>query len=223
MTGTDAVNAALKLCGLRIPTTAQQEEALATLNRMLGLWSANPLRTFPHVVEENLALVAGTATYTIGSGGAFNTVRPIRIATAFLRDSANVDYPLDPTMSREDYALIADKVSQRRPDRIYYAPEYPLGKLHFDAPPDAAYTLRLYAWKPLTAIATLGTTVTLPGEYEKTLIFALAVDLAPTYNVALDATVVQQAIGALVTLENLNRQPTPYARHDPAITRVLWR
>ena len=223
MTGETLVDAALRLCGIRIPTTAQQEDALASANRMLGLWSANPLRKFPHVVEEDFTLTAGDAVYTIGSSGDFNTTRPMRIVSAWLRDSSNVDYPLDPAMSLEDYAQLADKSSRRRPDRLYYAPEYPLGKVHFDAPPDAAYTFRAYSWKPLTAIASLATSLSLPGEYEKTLVFALAIDLAPEFSVALDTTVTQQAVGALVTLENLNRPAIPYARHDRALLRDMRR
>lgn len=222
MTGQDLVDRALRLCGIRIATTTQQEDALDVLNQLLASWSAERLLV-PAVVEEDFTLVAGTISYTIGSGGTFNTTRPMRIATAYLRDSSSVDTDVDPTMSREDYALITDKSSRARPTRLYYAPEYPLGKIFFDAPPDAAYTFHAYSWKPLTAIATLGTTVSLPGEYEKVLVFSLAVDLAPEYSVALDATVIQQAVGGHVSLRDLNRPPVPFARMDAALTRDLWR
>jgi hypothetical protein len=222
-TARDHVKAALRLCGIRLPTETQQEEGLSRLNRLLAAWSAERLMTFPHVVEESFTLVAGTATYTIGAAGTFNTVRPMRIPTAFLRDSSAIDFWLDTTMSLDDYAQIADKVTRARPARLYYAPEAPLGKIHFDTPPDAAYTFRAYSWKPLSAIATLDTASALPGEYEKVLVYSLAVDLAPEYSVALDQTVIQQAVGGHASLRDLNRPAIAYARHDPALVRALLR
>lgn len=222
-TGRDIVTAAFRKCGLRITSETQKTDALARLNDLLSSWASHPLRAIPAVVEESLSLVAGTATYTWGSGGTFNTTRPLRIAAAFLRDSANVDHPLDTTMSLEDYALIADKVSRARPARVYYAQEYPLGKVYFDAPPDAAYTFKTFSEKPLSSIATLDTTVNLPDEYERTLVHNLAVELAPEFNIALDQTVIQLATGGVVALENRNRRPVPLARVDAALTRALWR
>ena len=177
----------------------------------------------PTVVDESFTLVAGTAVYTIGSGGTFATTRPIRIVEAYIRDSASVDTPVDPTMSLDEWSRIADKSTRGRPARLYYATEYPLGKIHFDLPPDAAYTLRVWSWKPLSAIATLDTSVSLPGEYEKALRFSLAADLAPEFSVALDSTVLQQAVGAHVTLRTLNSGPPQPARLDAALVRELWR
>src|SRR5688572_8871221 len=47
------------------------------------------------ITQDNLALTAGTVSYTIGSGGAFNTTRPVKIVNAFVRDSSNYDTPVD--------------------------------------------------------------------------------------------------------------------------------
>ena len=216
------MSGALRLCGIRLATETQLETAFTVLNQMLASWSAERLMV-PSVVDESFTLVAGTAVYTIGSSGTFNTTRPMRIIDAYLRDSASIDYPVDPEMSLDEWSRIADKTTRARPERLYYATEYPLGKIHFDVPPDAAYTFRVWSWKPLTEIATLDTSVVLPGEYAKVIRFSLAVDLAPEFNVALDSTIIQQAVGAHVTLRNLNR-PTPApARLDPALTRELLR
>lgn len=174
-------------------------------------------------MDEEFTLTAGDAIYTIGSSGDLNTTRPIRIVEGYIRDSASVDTPLDPTMSLDEWSRIADKSTRGRPARLYYATEFPLGKIHLDVPPDAAYTLRLWSWKPLSSLATLATSVSLPGEYEKVLRFSLAADLAPEYNVALDSTVLQQAVGGHVTLRTLNSGPPTPARCDPALTRVLLR
>jgi hypothetical protein len=216
------VTGALNLGGIRLPTSTNLSDGLTVLNRMLASWSAERLLV-PYVTDESFTLTAGTAVYTIGSSGTFNTTRPIRIVDGYVRDTANVDTPVDPTMSLDEWARIADKATRGRPERLYYAPEYPLGKIHLDLPPDLAYTLRLWSWKPLSSIATLDTTVSLPGEYEELIVLSLAVKLAPGHNVALDATVIQQAAGAHATLRTLNAPVPAPARHDPALTWALLR
>ena len=222
MTARDIVQRALGLCGIRQSTEAQQTAALVVLNDLLASWSAERLMV-PVVIEESFTLTAGTAVYTIGPVGAFDTVRPMRIMSAFLRDASSVDHPLDIALSLEDWGLIADKASRRRPDALYYRPDFPQGTITFDAPPDAAYTLNLYTWKPLTDLPELDAAFEMPGEYAKVVRFSLAVDLAPEYSVALDPTVIQQATGGHVSLRNLNSQPVPRARMDPALTRALLR
>lgn len=221
-TARELVTASLRLCGIRIATETQLTEAFSRLNNLLASWSAERLLV-ASVVDESFTLVTGTASYTIGSSGTFNTTRPMRITTGFLRDSSSVDSEIDPSMSLQEYVAITDKISRGRPTRLYYAPEYPLGKISFDVPPDAAYTFRVFSWKPLSAIATLDTSISLPGEYEKVLRFSLAVDVAPEYSVALDQTVIQQAAGAHMTLRNLNRPPIAPARLDAALVRNLAR
>ena len=74
-----------------------------------------------------------------------------------------------------------------------------------------------------SALATLDTSASLPGEYEKALRFSLAADLAPEFSVALDSTVLQQAVGAHVSLRTLNSGPPTPARMDAALTRDLRR
>jgi hypothetical protein len=118
---------------------------------------------------------------------------------------------------------ISDKTLKGKPERLYFAPEFPLAKIHFDLAADAAYTLRIFSWKPLVPINSLDTTVVLPPEYVKAMRLSLAVDLAPELGVQLENTVVQQAVGAHLTVRNLNREPLAQARHDAAIVTELAR
>ena len=96
--------------------------------------------------------------------------------------------------------------------------------MHFDAPPDIAYTFVVFSWKPLTSFADLDTTtVVLPGQYFKALRFHLAVDLAAELGVALDNTVIQQTIASREIIKNLNPPPVAPARFESGITRQLLR
>lgn len=221
-TAQDIIEAAFRLCGISIPTSGQLNDGLESLNEMVALWSAERLM-IPNLVEEPFTLVVGTAVYTIGASGTFNTVRPMKIESSYLRDASNIDTLVDSTMSLNEYNRISDKTIRVRPSRLYYAPEFPLGKIHFDAPPDAAYTFRLFSWKPLSDLATLATSVSLPAEYIKAMRLSLAVDFSPELNVILDRTVIEQAIGAHITIRNLNKAPVSSVSFDEAITRELAR
>lgn len=47
-----------------------------------------------HITEITHTLVASTGSYTIGSGGDINTTWPVKIQSAFIRDSNNYDTPI---------------------------------------------------------------------------------------------------------------------------------
>ena len=50
-------------------------ECLAELNTMIESWETQRLTCYS-VTQESFSLTASTGTYTIGSGGTFNTARP---------------------------------------------------------------------------------------------------------------------------------------------------
>lgn len=221
-TARSIIEGAFRLCGISSPSITQLENALTVLNDMLALWSAERLMV-PYVVEESFTLTTGISIYTIGAGGDFDTVRPIRIVDAYLRDSANIDYSVITTMSLEEYNSIRDKNTQARPEKLYYSPEYPLGKIHFDSKPDQNYTFKIFSWKPLSSFQDLDANINMPSEYLKTMRLSLAVELAPELNVRLDPLIVQQAVGAHMMIRNLNRPKVPSARHDKLIIMELNR
>src|SRR6266581_5669315 len=79
---------------------ADAERALDQLQKMIDTWSGESLMAFA-ILEQSKLLVVGKAQYTIGQSGApdINAVRPLKIlqgpGRVFLRDTNNVDYPLD--------------------------------------------------------------------------------------------------------------------------------
>jgi hypothetical protein len=82
---------------------------------------------------------------------------------------------------------------------------YPLLTVYLWPAPVTSATLEVHSYKPLTSIATVGTTVALPPEYERALKMLLALDLAPEYEVKLTqipelVANAQQAKQALVGL-----------------------
>lgn len=185
VTGQDIVSGALRLISSLTPGEAingnEAANALVVLNEMLaafsmewGLINATTIESFP--------LIVGQTSYTIGTGGNFNTVRPDTLFNQWILDTvAGIRYPLK-HLSDNEYNAIPLNTIQSIPKGIYYDDQYPLGVLYIYPTAGAAtYTLYLESIKPIMQFTTLNTAMNLPGEYFKALRLLLANDLAPEY------------------------------------------
>ncbi len=194
-TALDIITSAAKLIGVlfKSETLASDEanDALTALNDMLGGWSNDNLITFAYVLE-NFPLT-GAASYTIGSGGAFNTVRPVTIVDAVVR-VGTIDYPLE-LISPEQYQTeIAYKsITSYVPKYITYDNAYPLATIKMYPVPSGGSTLYLQSNKPLTEFATLSATVDLPKGWNEALKYNLALRLAPEYGLKIDPIIAEHA------------------------------
>ena len=199
-------------------TTAQSTTALSTLNNMLGTWGIDGLLV-PYRTLEYFSLVAGQSSYTIGASGNFNTVRPLEIFEAYIRDSSGIDYTLNP-MSQAQYVWIPNKAADGRPTRFYYDPQYSLGKIYFDSEPTAVETLYLISEKAITEIATLATTVALPDFYKEALVYNLGVRIGIDSATPIPKYLAEIAATSKNTIENYiakDKQMRP-ARLDTMLT-----
>ena len=199
-----------------IDGTNKETMAFNTLNRILSLWSAKRLNIH-QITPENFTLTVGAASRTIGSSGNFNTVRPMRILEAYIRDSSGNDYPVDPTMTREEYTALTDKDVSGRPTKLYYRPNYPLGVIYFDYAPSAAEVLYINSWKPLSQIALVTDTLGLPLEYEEHLKWEVAMAMASQFGTQLSQLSYKLAMEARDAIASLNAQPVPEVSFDNAL------
>jgi len=213
VTAQTIIDGAFLLIQISAPQTADRTAGLIVLNDMLGTWGADGLLV-PYMTVENFALIASQQTYTIGSGGDFDTVRPIKIENAYIRDSSNNDYPVEVLMSKKEWNEISLKSTEARPERLYYDPQYPLGKIYFDFTPDAAETLYVDTWKSLTELAATSTSVDLPDMYKRALKYNLAVDLAPIYGRELMPAVISGATESRSVIANINVTQTSEMKID---------
>lgn len=189
-TAQNIIDAAFRKIGHSDPTDTDRTDALENLNNMISSWGAEFLNHY--LVRESLAVVAGDAEYTIGASGDLNTVRPISLAGAFLRDSDGYDRELS-VMSGKEYNSIVSKTAEGIPGFVYFVPEYPLAKIIFDCEPDTSYTVYLDFNKNLTEFTTIATTVSLPPEYKEALVYNLAISLAEDKGIAPTQTVQETA------------------------------
>lgn len=211
----DLVDPILRKLGISTPELSERNDCLVALNNLISSLSAE--RLFIHeVTRENFALTINDAEYTIGSGGDFNTVRPTKIVDAYLRDSTT-DYPLE-IRPIGNYNDIKDKTRDGLPTILYYLQEYPLGKILLNYEPDKAYVLYLNSWKQITEFAKLTTSVSLPLEYKRMLIFNTAVDLASEYDEALSPEVFAIASSSKRALQMVNSKPVQESAFDSALT-----
>ena len=213
-----AMRAATIIAAGENPTAEELDDCLETLNAMLKSWSTRRLLVY-FTTWENFTLVAGTASYAIGSGATWNTARPTRIQGAFVRDSNGMDYPVD-IIGSDRYRRLGLKSNSARPDKLWYNPTFPTGTVYLYATPAAAEALHLWSLKPLTTFTSLTTTIEMPGEYEEAIKYSLAVRLAPEFgkSVSAELALLLENAMAPILAQNAAAQVEPiYA--EPAVAQ----
>lgn len=222
-TAGDIIKRSLRLIGVlaagESPTGDEQGDGLEALNAMLDSWQADRMSIY-FKSELTVATVAGTATYTFGTGGD-NATRPDNVDYVYARDGST-DYELT-ELSDEQYAQISDKDSQALPDSFYFNPKMPQAELTVFPVPDKVYSLRVGTWGKLQSFATAATTVSLPSGYEDALAYSLALRLAPEYGRPASAELVALAQNTRSIIKRANvRKPLVAKNEVGAMTYQSW-
>jgi hypothetical protein len=225
VTGRELVTAALRLLGVVAPgeslAASEATDGLSSINRMLSSWSTEGLLIYA-VTREEFSLVAGTQSYTMGTGATFSTTRPVKINRAMIevQSSPTVEYELR-ILTPEEWAFIPAKdQSSDIPTSLYPEGTYPNETLNLYPKPSAAHKLVLYSQKPLTQISTLDTSISLPPGYEEALVYNGAIRLAPEYGRMLSTEVVAIAGESKSNLKRQNHRPR-FLQVDAALTGGL--
>lgn len=183
MTGLEYIKGALEILGVYSPDNDLEDSdgnlGLRFLNAMLDGWTADVGPVYAET-QESFALTTAKIQYTIGPTGDFVTTRPVNMIRASIRDAQDVDHKLDlqPNSEYQDFALKDPGSSLSW--ALGYNMTFPNVTLLFYPPPDSSYSLRLTSYKALSA-ATLASTYSVPPGYDESIIWNLAVRLAPTY------------------------------------------
>jgi len=185
------ITAAFIKIGIGSPTAAQTASALISLNNMMSMMGAEFL--YPSLIIEDFTLTDGTAEYTIGSGGDLDTTyKPIKIESAFLRDSDSMDWPLR-IISGVDVNSITSKTVEAKPASFYFIPEVTLAKVIFECEADYAYGFHIQSWKNFTEFPLTTTALTVPNEYKEFFVYNLAVSLGEDFDRLISKTVLLRA------------------------------
>lgn len=195
-------------------SSADEQDGLDSLNTMLESWRLERLSCFAQR-QQNFPLVAGTATYTIGPGGNFNTDRPIRLIDAYVLYQT-VSFPV-PLITQEQYDQIPVKAIQGMPTALFYDPQLPLGSITlFPVPYTAGLQLYITSFLEIQSFATVTDALSLPPGYNRALIYNLACELAPIYGKSIPQETAALATIAKRNIKRINYQMQP-AGFDSAL------
>jgi hypothetical protein len=213
----DICERSLRTIGIRDFTdTDRQTEAISALNSMLTSWRKE---LHPVTINESFTVTSGTGSYTIGATGVYVTDRPIKIISAYIKDSSGMDHEVDTTMTQEEYNEIYNKTQTGRPERLYYHKSNALGIIYFDLVPSDTETLYISSLKPYATYTALSDTFLLPLEYEEMVVMNLALRLAPEYFMEAPQTVITLASQLREEIGNENMEPVPLAKMPSELLR----
>lgn len=194
----------------------EQSDALAALNQILESWNLKGLALFR---RENAAytLVPSQQAYSVGSGADFDGARPITLHSAFVT-RGGIDYPLAVLTQAQWNDILQKSTESQLPEAVYYEPTFPDGTLRFWPVPLEALPVTLAIDMQLAVVADINDDLSFPPGYERALLYALAVDLAPEYPaVTLSQSVIDAADEALADIKRANNTQNQPATFDLAL------
>jgi hypothetical protein len=204
MTAHDIIKSALRLIGAigagETPEAAMSADGLEAFQLLVDSWSGQGLMVYAQTKED--FPLTGAASYTIGSGGDFDTGRPESIIDAYV-SMGGLDYPLT-IIDGNKYARIAQKDISGIPSWLFYSPEYPLGIIYIYTLAGTGSTLNIDSLKELTSPTALTTTISFPPGYKLAMKYVLAAHLAPEYGRQVDQAIFKIAVDALDSIKSKN-------------------
>lgn len=167
------------------PSADETNDTLDAVNNMLSSWANDSLLVF-YRPEESFTLSSGVDSYTIGSGGDFDTVRPVHMLNAHI-SLGGIKYQDLSILNDVTYQrYVDDEVNLGAPIYMNYNNNYPLGTIKLNPIPSAGYELTILSEKPLTSL-TLDGVIQLPDGWERAIIFNGAKEIMSEYGQQLDA------------------------------------
>jgi hypothetical protein len=170
------------------PAPADMNLGLRTGNRLIGAWSVNRLLIYS-ITRTVWTLTAGTASYTVGTGGDIDIPRPNNMEgnganVRVINTTQSPTIELGMTMLTDDtyQAVIQKTYSSTYPTSWYYNPTYtqaaPYGTLTFWPIPNVDYLQGVFYSPAAVQQVAIGDTLYVPPEWGRFLVTNLAMELA---------------------------------------------
>jgi len=192
--------------GASIPAP-QSTLALSKLNQIIDNWNAERDKVWCEVFA-SFTLVPSLSPHTIGpSAATFTTVsRPVAIDGVSLNLNINTPNVFVP-IARIDYqvyqALSVPGISTAIPTAVYYATDWPNGKLFFYPVPNFAYPVR-FTYRTLFGVVTLADHLDMPPGYQEAITLTLSEAVAPSVGRAVPLQTATLAAKARARIEANN-------------------
>lgn len=199
---------------------AEAADAFRRLNELVDNWSTQRL-TQRVIAREVFDLVGNQASYTIGTGGNFNTARPEFVDDVRLiltTPTPDNEIPLSPLTSQAYTDLVVKALTSTQPSHWYYDPTMPTGTLYlWPIPDNSTNDVALYLPRALEQFAALSTVYVMAPGYYRALRLNLALELAPEFGREVDGQLAVTAAQALSDIKHLNVEMADLEL-DPAYT-----
>jgi hypothetical protein len=184
--------------------TVSAEDAavcLTALNGLLDSWTIENLNLYAQT-DVVAALPAATVSRTIGPSMQFNCDRPVRLELGCFVRVGELDYPLD-VIDQVQYNEITLKTqSGGWPTCVTYDTEFPTGNVYFW--PTGACEVHLNVATQIDQFTATTDTFTLPPGYRRALTLTLAEEVAPKFQVQVQAQTARKAMNARRNLKRAN-------------------
>ena len=229
MTAQGFINRAFRLTNAaggtgEAPTADESVDGLDWLNSMIDAWGLEELTKYM-LLRTVQDLTESTASYTIGTGGTINIVRPteIRFAGLTLDDTQTVPIEVDiDVLTDAEYARWPDKTKTTTyPRGVWYDHNWSagLGRVYpLPIPDNSLGELVLYTPTAIAEFADLTTDYTFPPGYEDAIEYNIAVRLATPFGRSIPKFVARNAIASFAKIERSNLRLVEIDR-DPTIPR----
>lgn len=220
---TDALKDIGVLGESEIATAGDALEALAALNRIIDQMAAERL-TIHQLARTTWTIAASTASYTVGSGGTVNVARPVyplNVAYYVTAGSPTTEIAIDPFIDDEWMALAQKGLTSTAPTRWWLNPTFGASGYAtlylWPIPTVSTLTGVLYSPQPVSELATLDTTISLPPGYRRLLVKALALEVAPSYDRQPSPLLIDQAADAWRVVKRANVRPSEMCFGDAGV------
>ncbi len=185
LTRNQIIESALRKLGVlaegQTPSTQNYTDGSMALNTVVSQLRAVGM---PLWARSEYTFTPTTGTYNIGIGQTLNTPFPVKMLQAF-RSETNAKIPLE-IVAREDFNILPT-TSTGSPIKINYQPYINYGTISFWPTPTATNTnpITLVYQRPYQYFTASGETMDFPEEWYNSIIYNLAVRLAPEWGVPL--------------------------------------
>lgn len=137
--------------------------------------------------------------------------RPLRIISGRRYNwSSQIDTPLNPPLSRNDYRELPNKTNTGTVTQFFYDPQLVLGQVYlWPAPPDVTNGVKFTVMRTLQDFLVAGDTGDFPQEWIDPVVFNLALVMAPEYSVPAEQynMIKEQAQAYYDSVQGFDREP----------------
>jgi hypothetical protein len=187
-------------------------------NDVLASWSPQILPVLPLVIE---AFPVTGQMVTVGTGGTFNTGRPVKIEAVATRAANGARRPARLVPIEEYLSMPDNTLGGLFAEVCYCDGGYPLMSLFFLPNPALGGFIEIASYKPLQGFVNLTDTINLAPGYTRALRWALAFEMAPEFGRPVSQELASLAADAKTSITGLNQailgKPNTVEPTNPAI------